>query len=152
MGALDGITVLDLSRVLAGPFCTQTLSDLGATVWKIESPWGDDTRRWGPPFTDGESAYFLSTNRGRKSVIANLRDERGRRIVQRLAEKADVLVENFKVGDLARYGLEYETLSATNPRLIYASITGYGQTGPRSLEPGYDAAFQGLTGIMSVTG
>ncbi|MCH7626878.1 MAG: CoA transferase, partial [Chloroflexi bacterium] len=152
MGALDGITVLDLSRVLAGPFCTQTLSDLGATVWKIESPWGDDTRRWGPPFTDGESAYFLSTNRGKKSVIANLRDERGRRIVQRLAEKADVLVENFKVGDLARYGLEYETLSATNPRLIYASITGYGQTGPRAPEPGYDAALQGLTGIMSVTG
>ncbi len=152
MGALDGVTVLDLSRVLAGPFCTQTLSDLGATVWKIESPWGDDTRRWGPPFTDGESAYFLSTNRGKKSIIANLRDERGRRIVQRLAEKADVLVENFKVGDLARYGLDYETLSATNPRLIYASITGYGQQGPRAPEPGYDAALQGLTGIMSVTG
>ena len=152
MGALDDITVLDLSRILAGPFCTQMLSDLGATVWKVESPWGDDTRRWGPPFVEGESAYYLSTNRGKKSVAVNLKDERGQELVRGLARKADVLIENFKVGDLARYGLDYASLSKANPGLVYASVTGFGQTGPRASEPGYDAVLQGMTGLMSVTG
>lgn len=160
MGALDGLVVLDLSRILAGPFCTQTLADLGAEVWKIEPPKGDDTRTWGPPFLQmpegqtgqGESAYYLSCNRGKKSVVVNLKDPRGAQIVQELALKADVLVENYKTGDLARYGLDYERLSKLNPRLIYLSITGYGHTGPRAQEPGYDVAVQGLCGIMSVTG
>ncbi len=152
MGALDDIVVLDLSRILAGPFCTQILSDMGATVWKIESPWGDDTRIWGPPFLDGESAYYLSANRGKKSVVINLKEHRGQELIRQLATQADVLIENFKVGDLERYGLDYERLSTLNPRLIYASITGFGQTGPRAREPGYDAVLQGMTGIMSVTG
>lgn len=160
MGALDGLVVLDLSRILAGPFCTQTLADLGAEVWKIEPPKGDDTRTWGPPFLQGpegqtgqgESAYYLSCNRGKKSVVVNLKDPRGAQIVRELALKADVLVENYKTGDLARYGLDYERLSKLNPRLIYLSITGYGHTGPRAQEPGYDVAVQGLCGIMSVTG
>ncbi len=152
MGPLDGTVVLDLSRVLAGPFATQTLADLGATVWKIESPWGDDTRRYGPPFLESESAYYLSTNRGKKSVVVNLRDERGQVLIRQMAQRADVLVENFKVGDLARYGLDYESLARLNPRLVYASVTGFGQTGPRASEPGYDASLQGMTGIMSVTG
>ncbi len=128
------------------------LSDLGATVWKVESPWGDDTRRWGPPFVEGESAYYLSTNRGKKSVAVNLKDERGQELVRGLARKADVLIENFKVGDLARYGLDYASLSKSNPGLVYASVTGFGQTGPRASEPGYDAVLQGMTGLMSVTG
>ena len=152
MGPLDNIVVLDLSRILAGPFSTQILSDLGATVWKIESPWGDDTRKWGPPFIEGESAYYLSANRGKKSMIVNLRDERGQAIIKQMAQKADILVENFKVGDLARRGLDYDSVSKINPRLIYASVTGFGQTGPRAPEPGYDAALQGMTGVMSVTG
>ena len=152
MGPLDDTIVLDLSRVLAGPFSTQMLADLGATVWKIESPWGDDTRRWGPPFLESESAYYLSTNRGKKGIVVNLRDERGQGLVRKMAQRADILVENFKVGDLARYGLDYQSLARLNPRLVYASITGFGQTGPRASEPGYDAALQGMTGIMSVTG
>lgn len=181
MGALDGLKVLDLSRILAGPYCTQMLADLGAEVWKIEPPRGDDTRSWGPPFIrvggsgvrrsleeekfpcetglprwedapEGESTYFLSCNRGKKSVVVNLKDPRGQQIVQALASRADVLVENYKTGDLARYGLDYASLSRLNPRLIYLSITGYGQTGPRAQEPGYDVAVQGLCGIMSVTG
>ena len=152
MGALTDITVLDMSRILAGPFGTQILADLGATVWKIESPWGDDTRGWGPPFVGSESAYYLSANRGKKSLIVNLRDPRGQDIIKRLAAKSDVLVENFRVGNLARYGLDYESISEINPRIVYASVTGFGQTGPRAEEPGYDAALQGMTGIMSVTG
>jgi crotonobetainyl-CoA:carnitine CoA-transferase CaiB-like acyl-CoA transferase len=217
MAALNGLKVLDLSRILAGPYCTQILSDLGAEVWKIEPPKGDDTRSWGPPFItkyqpppsplagegeaerrllasgwgvegagsinqgisssqaaegegdpglpasgekvagwepgpEGESAYYLSCNRGKKSVVVNLKDPRGQKIVQDLARQADVLVENYKTGDLARYGLDYATLSGLNPRLIYLSITGYGHTGPRAKEPGYDVAVQGLVGIMSVTG
>ena len=152
MATLDGLTVLDLSRILAGPFCTQMLSDLGAIVWKVESPRGDDTRKWGPPFAEGESAYYLSANRGKKSVVIDLKDVRGQELVKRLAEQADVLVENFKPRDLARYGLGYKSISEVNPRLVYASITGFGQTGPRADEPGVDAALQGLTGIMSVTG
>ncbi len=193
MSALDGLKVLDLSRILAGPYCTQMLADLGAEVWKIEPPKGDDTRTWGPPFlsgfqppssplegergrgdegaspmtepysqkgqnprwtlaSEGESAYYLSCNRGKKSVVVNLKDPRGQQIVQELAKQADVLVENYKTGDLARYGLDYASLARLNPGLIYLSITGYGQTGPRAQEPGYDVAVQGLCGIMSVTG
>ena len=152
MGALSDITVLDMSRILAGPFGTQILADLGATVWKIESPWGDDTRGWGPPFVGSESAYYLSANRGKKSLIVNLRDPRGQDIIKQMANKADVVVENFKVGNLKRFGLDYESLSAVNPGIIYSSVTGFGQTGPRAEEPGYDAALQGMTGVMSVTG
>ena len=152
MGSLSGLVVLDLSRILAGPYATQMLADLGAEVWKVESPWGDDTRRWGPPFREGESAYFLSANRGKKSLAINIKDPRGQELVRGLAAKADVLVENFKAGDLARYGLDYDSLAAVNPRLVYASITGFGQSGPRAHEPGYDAALQGITGIMSITG
>jgi len=152
MKALEGIHVLDLSRVLAGPFATQMLSDLGAEVWKVEPIWGDETRGWGPPFMGSESSYYLSANRGKKSLAVDLKDERGSALVRRLSEKADVVVENYKTGDLARFGLDYPTLSETHPTLIYASITGFGQTGPRSSEPGYDAALQGMTGVMSVTG
>ena len=152
MGALSDITVLDMSRILAGPFGTQILADLGATVWKIESPWGDDTRGWGPPFVGSESAYYLSANSGKKSLIVNLRDPRGQDIIKQMAHKADVVVENFKVGNLKRFGLDYESLSAVNPGIIYSSVTGFGQTGPRAEEPGYDAALQGMTGVMSVTG
>tara|TARA_B100000519_G_scaffold30646_1_gene21302 strand:- start:1230 stop:2438 length:1209 start_codon:yes stop_codon:yes gene_type:complete len=152
MGALSNIKVLDLSRILAGPFGTQILSDLGAEVWKIESPWGDDTRGWGPPFIGDESAYYLSANRGKKSLIVNLRDEEGQKIIKDLAKEADIFVENFKVGNLKRFGLDYESISAINPKIIYSSVTGFGQTGPRAPEPGYDAALQGMTGIMSVTG
>ncbi len=149
---LHNITVLDLSRILAGPYCTQLLADLGATVWKLEPPQGDDTRRWGPPFAEGESAYYLSVNRGKKSIVVNLKTSEGQGIARDLAKRADVLVENFKVGDLARYGLDYSTLSKLNERLIYCSITGFGQTGPRSSEPGYDAALQAMSGLMSITG
>ena len=152
MGALSDITVLDMSRILAGPFGTQILADLGATVWKIESPWGDDTRGWGPPFVGSESAYYLSANRGKKSLIVNLRDPRGQDIIKKMAHKADVVVENFKVGNLKRFGLDYDSLAAVNPGIIYSSVTGFGQTGPRAEEPGYDAALQGMTGVMSVTG
>lgn len=149
---LKGVTVLDLSRVLAGPYCTQLLADLGATVWKVEPPGGDDTRRWGPPFVAGESAYYLSVNRNKAGLAVDLKDGRGRELVRRLALRADVLVENYKTGDLARYGLDYESLAPENPRLVYASITGYGHTGPRAAEPGYDAALQGMAGLMAMTG
>lgn len=149
---LAGVTVLDLSRVLAGPYCTMLLSDLGARVIKIESLAGEDTRRWGPPFVGGESAYFLAVNRGKEGVAVDLKQERGRAIVRALAGKADVLVENFKTGDLARYGLDYPSLAPICPRLIYASITGFGHFGPRAGEPGYDAALQALSGVMAMTG
>ena len=152
MGALSDIKVLDLSRILAGPFGTQILADMGAEVWKVESPWGDDTRGWGPPFVGDESAYYLSANRGKKSIIVNLRDPKGQEIIKALALKADVFVENFKVGNLERFGLDYGSLSEINPSLVYASVTGFGQTGPRASEPGYDAALQGMTGVMSITG
>lgn len=151
-GPLAGVRVLDLSRVLAGPFCTQILADLGATVWKVEPPWGDETRGWGPPFERGESAYFLSVNRGKKSIAVDLKHPAGRDVVRELAVRADVVVENFKAGDLARYGLDYASLAPLNPGLVYVSITGFGHTGPRAHEPGYDIALQGMTGIMSVTG
>jgi crotonobetainyl-CoA:carnitine CoA-transferase CaiB-like acyl-CoA transferase len=149
---LDDLLVLDLSRVLAGPYCTQLLADLGARVIKVESKRGDDTRGWGPPFEAGESAYFLSVNRGKQSVAVDLKDPRGRALVARLAARADVVVENFKVGDLARYGLDYATLARQHPALVYASITGFGQYGPRAGEAGYDAALQALSGVMAMTG
>ena len=152
MDALDGLTVLDMSRILSGPYCAQVFSDLGATVWKIEPPWGDDTRRLGPPFVETESAYYLSANRGKKSVVINLRDARVQDLVRRLARRADILLENFKTGDLDRYGLDYESVARINPKLVYASITGFGHTGPRAREPAVDTTLQGITGLMSITG
>ncbi len=149
---LSDLTVLDMSRVLAGPYCTQLFADLGATVIKLEPTYGDDTRSWGPPFIEGESAYFLSVNKSKKSLALNLKDERGVAIIKSLATKADILVENFKVGDLARYELDYDSLKTLNSKLIYCSITGFGQTGPRAKEAGYDAAMQGMSGLMSITG
>ena len=149
---LNGLLVLDLSRVLAGPYGTQLLADLGARVVKVEAPRGDDTRGWGPPFAGDQSAYFLSVNRGKESVAIDLKKPDGAALVRRLAARADVLVENFKVGDLARYGLDPASLAEVNPGLIYASITGYGSRGPRAHEPGYDAALQAVTGLMAMTG
>ncbi|MBX3599598.1 MAG: CoA transferase [Rubrivivax sp.] len=159
-GALQGLRVLDLSRVLAGPWCTQTLSDLGAEVIKVERPGsGDDTRGWGPPFLkdrDGrdtaEAAYFLGTNRNKRSVTIDIARPEGQDLVRRLAAGCDVVVENFKVGDMARYGLDAASLRALNPHLVYCSITGYGQTGPYRDRAGYDYAVQGIGGLMSVTG
>ncbi len=160
MGALSGYRVLDLSRVLAGPWCGQVLADLGAEVIKIERPGvGDDTRGWGPPYmkaADGsdssEAAYYQSTNRNKLSVARNLATEEGQALVRALACECDVLIENYKAGSLAKYGLDYESLSKVNPRLVYCSITGFGQTGPRAEEPGYDFIIQGMGGLMSITG
>lgn len=159
-GALSGLTVLDLSRILAGPTSTQILGDLGAEIIKIERPGrGDDTRGWGPPFLldeagqeTRESAYYLSSNRNKASVAIDLASTEGQKLLQSLAEKADILVENFKVGDLARRGLDYETLKVRNPKLIYCSISGFGQTGPYAHRAGYDFLVQGMGGIMSLTG
>jgi len=159
-GPHSHLTVLDLSRVLAGPWCTQLLADLGATVIKIERPGaGDDTRAWGPPYLKdaaghdtSEAAYYLSCNRGKLSVAVDFTTPEGRQIVQDLARQADVLVENYKVGGLAKYGLDYATIAALNPRLVYASITGFGQNGPYSDRAGYDFIIQGMSGFMSVTG
>ncbi len=163
--ALAGVRVLDLSRVLAGPWCTQTLADLGADVIKVERPagvdhpGGDDTRGWGPPFLKNsagqeteEAAYFLGCNRNKRSITIDLAQEQGQALVRSLVAECDVLVENFKVGDMARYGLDAATLLATQPRLVYCSITGFGQTGPYRERAGYDYAVQGLGGLMSVTG
>lgn len=157
-GPLAGITVLDLSRVLAGPWASQTLADLGADVIKIERPGtGDDTRSWGPPFyetDDGDalSAYYMSANRGKQSVCIDISTASGAALVRRLAQDADILIENFKFGDMARRGLAYEELSKANPGLIYCSITGFGQTGPYKSRPGYDFMIQGMGGLMSITG
>lgn len=150
--ALSGIRIIDFSRVLAGPYCTMLLADFGADVIKIESLDGDDTRQWGPPWLDGESAYYLSVNRNKRSLTLDLKHPRGRDVARRLAEKADILVENFKVGGMARFGLDYETLSKTNPGLIYCSITGYGQNGPYRSLAGYDFIIQAEGGLMSITG
>jgi len=158
--ALDGIRVLDLSRVLAGPWCTQTLADLGADVIKIERPGtGDDTRTWGPPFLKDaqgndtpEAAYYLGTNRNKRSVTCDIAQPAGQALVRELAKHCDVFVENFKVGDMARYGLDYTSLKAINPRIVYCSVTGFGQTGPYAERAGYDYAIQGMGGLMSVTG
>jgi crotonobetainyl-CoA:carnitine CoA-transferase CaiB-like acyl-CoA transferase len=150
---LAGIKVLDLSRVLAGPWCTQTLADLGADIWKIEAPeGGDDTRTWLKPQLNGEATYFMSANRSKRSLAVNLRHPDGQAIVQELAKKADVLVENFRIGALDRYGLGYEALAKLNPRLIYCSISGYGRTGPRAEEAGYDFVIQAESGLMAITG
>jgi len=152
-GALDGVTVLDLTRVLSGPYCTMMLADMGARVIKIEQPKkGDDTRAWGPPFQQGESAYFLSINRNKESVTINLKSPDGRRILEKLLEISDVLVENFRPGTLDRLGMGYSELSQSHSKLIYCSVSGFGQTGPRRHEPGYDAVLQGEGGLMSITG
>src|SRR5690349_6200072 len=160
MGPLLHIRVLDLSRVLAGPWCGQNMADLGAEVIKIERPkTGDDSRAFGPPWLKDaggqdtkESAYFASANRGKKSVTINLSKPEGQKIVRDLAAKSDVLIENYKVGDLARYGLGYDDVKKLNPRIIYASVTGFGQTGPYRERPGYDFMIQGMGGVMSITG
>ncbi|WP_422422602.1 CaiB/BaiF CoA transferase family protein [Pseudomonas sp. GZD-222] len=160
MGALSHLRVLDLSRVLAGPWSGQILADLGAEVIKVERPGtGDDTRAWGPPFlkdaygeNTSEAAYYLSANRNKRSVTIDFTQPEGQRLVRELAAKSDVVIENFKVGGLAAYGLDYESLKALNPRLIYCSITGFGQTGPYAKRAGYDFMIQGLGGLMSLTG
>ena len=155
-GALQDLRVLDLSRILAGPFATQNLADLGADVVKVEAPWGDDTRKWGPPFVEnnGEqtAAYFQSCNRGKRSISIDAKSEDGKSLLQNLILNADVLVENMKVGTLNRIGLNPTELIKLNPKLIICQITGFGQNGPRANEPGYDVALQGMSGIMSVTG
>ncbi|GAA6142810.1 CaiB/BaiF CoA-transferase family protein [Hydrogenophaga sp. 5NK40-0174] len=165
MNALDGIRILDCSRVLAGPWCTQTLADLGADVVKIERPTGprhpggDDTRGWGPPFLQGrdgqdtaEAAYYLGANRNKRSVTCDISQPEGQALIREMAAKAHVFIENYKVGDMARYGLDYERLKAINPALVYCSITGFGQNGPYKDRPGYDYAIQGMGGLMSITG
>jgi crotonobetainyl-CoA:carnitine CoA-transferase CaiB-like acyl-CoA transferase len=155
---LTGLRVLELARILAGPWIGQTLADLGADVIKVEAPEGDDTRHWGPPFVGGpggenlDSAYFHSCNRGKRSLVADFRTTEGQEVVRRLAQVSDVLVENFKVGGLAKYGLDYESLKAINPRLVYCSVTGFGQTGPYAQRAGYDFIAQGMSGIMDLTG
>lgn len=150
MKPLAGLRVLDLTRVLAGPYCTQLLADLGAEVIKIEPPHGDETREWGPPFQGGVSGYYLSVNRGKEVRRLDLNAEADQ--VRDLARKADVFVENYKVGGLQKFGLDYQAIKEVNPGIVYCSITGFGQTGPRAQEPGYDAVLQGYCGIMSVTG
>ncbi|MEZ5982180.1 MAG: CaiB/BaiF CoA-transferase family protein [Parvularculaceae bacterium] len=157
--ALEGVLVLDLSRVLAGPWASQLLADLGADVIKVERPGaGDDTRSWGPPFLTNEAgettdaAYYLSANRNKRSVAIDMASEEGADIIRRLAAKADILVENFKVGGLKKYGLDYESLKRVNPRLVYCSITGFGQTGPYAPRTGYDFMIQAMGGLMSITG
>ena len=160
MNALDGIRVLDLSRVLAGPWCTQTLADLGAEVIKVERPGsGDDTRSWGPPFLKdregqdtAEAAYYLGANRNKRSITCDIARPEGQALVRELAAKCHVFVENFKVGDMARYGLDYASLRKINPALVYCSVTGFGQTGPYRERAGYDYAVQGMGGLMSITG
>lgn len=158
--SLDGIRVLDLSRVLAGPFCTQMLGDLGAEIIKVERPgYGDDTRKWGPPFledTDGnptkESAYYLSCNRNKKSIALDITSKDGQALLHQLIKTSDILIENFKVGGLEKYGLGYNDLKETYPKLIYCSISGFGQEGPLAHEPGYDFLAQGMSGLMACTG
>ena len=152
-GPLDGITVLDFTRVLSGPYCTMLLSDLGARVIKIEHPVrGDDTRHWGPPFIGDESAYFLSINRNKESLTLDFKHEDGRRVLDALLPRTDVLVENFRPGTLESAGLDGPRLLERFPRLVYCSVSGYGHTGPRSVEAGYDAVIQAEGGLMSVTG
>jgi crotonobetainyl-CoA:carnitine CoA-transferase CaiB-like acyl-CoA transferase len=159
-GALQGVRVLDLSRVLAGPWCTQTLADLGADVIKVERPGsGDDTRAWGPPYLrdreghdSSEAAYYLGANRNKRSITIDIASTEGQVLIRELAGTVDVVVENFKVGDLARYGLDAASLRALYPRLVFCSITGFGQTGPYKDRAGYDYAVQGMGGLMSVTG
>ena len=152
-GPLEGLTVLDLTHVLSGPYCTMMLADMGARVIKIERPGlGDDTRAWGPPFVNGESAYFLSVNRNKESVTLDFKMPDGRRVLDALIARADVLVENFRPGTLARLGLGFDTVHERHPRLVYVSVSGFGQTGPRRQEPGYDAVIQAEGGLVSITG
>ena len=155
MQPLNGIRVLDLSRVLAGPYCTMVLGDLGADVIKVESPEGDETRGWGPPFMGEarrESAYYLCVNRNKRSIVVNFKTDEGQTILHELIKQSDVLVENFRVGTLSRFSLDYESVSRVNPGLIYCSITGFGQTGPLHDKPGYDFMIQAMGGLMSITG
>jgi|AP82_1055514.scaffolds.fasta_scaffold10918_3 crotonobetainyl-CoA:carnitine CoA-transferase CaiB-like acyl-CoA transferase len=153
MKPLEGIRVLDLTRALAGPFCTLMLGDYGADVIKIEIPGaGDDTRHWGPPFVGEESAYFLSINRNKRSLTLNFKDPEAIKIFLQLAKDADVIVENFTPGVMARFGLDYETVKGVNPKIVYCSISGFGQTGPYQSRPAYDQIMQGISGIMSITG
>jgi crotonobetainyl-CoA:carnitine CoA-transferase CaiB-like acyl-CoA transferase len=150
---LDGLTVLDFTRVLSGPYCTMLLADMGARVIKVEQPGqGDDTRAWGPPFVNGESAYFLSINRNKESLTLDLKHPSARRVLDPLLQQAGVLVENFRPGTMAKLGLDYEALAPGFPSLVYCSISGFGHTGPRHREPGYDAVIQAEAGLMSVTG
>src|SRR5437867_188776 len=159
-GPLQNLRVLDLTRTLAGPWATQNLADLGAEVIKVERPGvGDETRTWGPPWLKDregrdtrESAYFLSVNRGKQSITVDLSRPEGQRLVRGLAAKSDVLIENYKVGDLARYGVGYDDVRVVNPRVVYCSVTGFGQTGPNAQRPGYDFLFQAMGGLMSITG
>ncbi len=152
MQPLQGIRVLDLSRVLAGPYCTMVLGDLGADVIKVEPPEGDETRGWGPPFAEGESAYYLCVNRNKRGIVINLKTDEGKKVLRDLALQSDVLVENFRPGTLEKFGLDFETLHELNPKLIYCSITGFGQTGSMKDKPGYDFMIQALGGLMSITG
>lgn len=156
MSPLQGLKVVELARILAGPWIGQSLADLGAEVIKVESHEGDDTRKWGPPYIerDGDktAAYYYAANRGKSSVVADFRTPEGQKIVRDLVRDADILIENFKVGGLAKYGLDYETLKEINPRLIYCSITGFGQDGPYAKRAGYDFLIQGMSGLMSITG
>ncbi|MBN8656673.1 MAG: CoA transferase [Anaerolineae bacterium] len=152
MQPLQNIRVLDLSRVLAGPYCTMVLGDLGAEVIKVEPPEGDETRAWGPPFAGGESAYYLCVNRNKRGIVVNLKTEEGKNILRDLAMQSDVLVENFRPGTLKKFGLDFEALHELNPRLVYCSISGFGQTGPLKDMPGYDFMIQAMGGIMSITG
>ena len=151
---LAGLRVIELARILAGPWAGQTLADLGAEVIKVEAPEGDDTRHWGPPFVEpeGSAAYFHGCNRGKRSVVIDFRTAEGQAALRALVADADILIENFKVGGLAKYGLDYASLHALNPALIYCSITGFGQTGPYAHQPGYDFIIQGMAGLMSITG
>jgi len=156
-GPLDGTLVLDLSRVLAGPWASQALADLGARVIKVERPGsGDDTRSWGPPYLESgdsrESAYFLSANRGKESIAVDFKDPRGQSILRELARKSDILIENYKVGGLKAYGLDYDSIRQINPAIVYCSISGFGQTGPYAKKPGYDFMIQAMSGLMSITG
>ena len=152
MQPLNGIRVLDLSRVLAGPYCTMVLGDLGADVIKVESPEGDETRGWGPPFAAGESAYYLCVNRNKRSIVVDFKTDNGRDMLHKLIRRSDILVENFRPGTLRRYGLDFESASMINPKLIYCSITGFGHTGPLRDKPGYDFMIQAMGGLMSITG
>jgi len=150
---LESIIILDLSRALAGPYCTMMLADMGAEIIKLEMPGrGDDSRSWGPPFIEGESAYFMSVNRNKKSITLNLKSEKSKEIIEKLIKKADVIVENFRPGTMDKLGLSYENVVELNPEIIYASISGFGQDGPYRLLPGFDQVLQGMGGLMSITG
>ncbi|QBP41286.1 CaiB/BaiF CoA transferase family protein [Paenisporosarcina antarctica] len=152
-GALSNIRVLDLSRVLAGPYCTMILGDLGAEVIKVEAPGGsDETRKWGPPFKNGVSAYYLSTNRNKKAITVDLKSKNGVQVIKELVSESDVIINNFKTGTMESYGLDYDALAKINPQIVYCSITGFGETGPDRNVPGYDFIIQAMSGLMSITG